>query len=163
MGFHAPQEAARILGEAIDYAWQGNVAATAWRVRQNDTEQLWQARGVAQNRVFRSPRICFRLRLLGRECDIAKRQRRNVQADACFSDSEERLCGSNKTSDKITCHSLCTGFSALSQSKAGLYTNYRLLLDSAYIIGEMNVYLGLISADTSDPQSGPEEEEQKGK
>ncbi len=55
------------------------------------------------------------------------------------------------------------GFSALSQSKAGLYTNYRLLLDSAYIIGEMNVYLGLISADTSDPQSVPEEEEQKGK
>ncbi len=31
MGFHAPQEAARILGEAIDYAWQGNVAATAWK------------------------------------------------------------------------------------------------------------------------------------
>ncbi len=47
--------------------------------------------------------------------------------------------------------------------KAGLYTNYRLLLDSAYIIGEMNVYLGLISADTSDPQSLPEEEEEKGK
>jgi len=29
MGFHAPQEAARILGEAIDYARQGQVAATA--------------------------------------------------------------------------------------------------------------------------------------
>jgi len=26
MGFHAPQEAARILGEAIDYARQGQVA-----------------------------------------------------------------------------------------------------------------------------------------
>ena len=25
MGFHAPQEAARILGEAIDYARQGQV------------------------------------------------------------------------------------------------------------------------------------------
>lgn len=30
MGFHAPQEAARILGESIDYAWQGTVAATKW-------------------------------------------------------------------------------------------------------------------------------------
>ena len=29
MGFHAPQEAARILGEAIDYARQGQVAAIA--------------------------------------------------------------------------------------------------------------------------------------
>ena len=29
MGFHAPQEAARILGEAIDYARQGQVAARA--------------------------------------------------------------------------------------------------------------------------------------
>jgi nitrite reductase (cytochrome c-552) len=28
MGFHAPQEAARVLGEAIDYARQGQVAAT---------------------------------------------------------------------------------------------------------------------------------------
>ena len=27
MGFHAPQEAARILGEAIDYARQGQLAA----------------------------------------------------------------------------------------------------------------------------------------
>jgi nitrite reductase (cytochrome c-552) len=27
MGFHAPQEAARVLGEAIDYARQGQVAA----------------------------------------------------------------------------------------------------------------------------------------
>jgi nitrite reductase (cytochrome c-552) len=26
LGFHAPQEAARILGEAIDYARQGQVA-----------------------------------------------------------------------------------------------------------------------------------------
>ncbi len=31
MGFHAPQEAARILGEAIDYAWQGNAAAKKWQ------------------------------------------------------------------------------------------------------------------------------------
>jgi nitrite reductase (cytochrome c-552) len=29
MGFHAPQEAARILGEAIDYARQGEIAARA--------------------------------------------------------------------------------------------------------------------------------------
>ena len=27
MGFHAPQEAARILGEAADYARQGQIAA----------------------------------------------------------------------------------------------------------------------------------------
>lgn len=27
MGFHAPQEAARILGEAIDYARQGQIGA----------------------------------------------------------------------------------------------------------------------------------------
>jgi len=26
MGFHAPQEAARIMGEAIDYAWCGQLA-----------------------------------------------------------------------------------------------------------------------------------------
>jgi len=31
MGFHAPQEAARILGEAIDEARQGQIAAMAWR------------------------------------------------------------------------------------------------------------------------------------
>lgn len=30
MGFHAPQEAARILGEAIDFARQGQVAALRW-------------------------------------------------------------------------------------------------------------------------------------
>ncbi|MBU0678701.1 MAG: ammonia-forming cytochrome c nitrite reductase subunit c552 [Verrucomicrobia bacterium] len=30
MGFHAPQEAARILGEAADYARQGQVAAMKW-------------------------------------------------------------------------------------------------------------------------------------
>ena len=30
MGFHAPQEASRILGESIDYAWKGTVAATNW-------------------------------------------------------------------------------------------------------------------------------------
>jgi nitrite reductase (cytochrome c-552) len=31
MGFHAPQEASRILGEAIDYAWQGSLAASQWQ------------------------------------------------------------------------------------------------------------------------------------
>ena len=31
MGFHAPQEAARILGESIDYAWQGTTAAMNWK------------------------------------------------------------------------------------------------------------------------------------
>ena len=31
MGFHAPQEAARVLGEAADYARQGQVAALKWR------------------------------------------------------------------------------------------------------------------------------------
>ncbi len=31
MGFHAPQEAARILAEATDYSRQGQVAAMNWR------------------------------------------------------------------------------------------------------------------------------------
>ena len=31
MGFHAPQEAARVLGEASDYARQGQIAAMNWR------------------------------------------------------------------------------------------------------------------------------------
>ncbi len=31
MGFHAPQEAARVLGEAADYARRGQVAALTWR------------------------------------------------------------------------------------------------------------------------------------
>jgi len=31
MGFHAPQEAARVLGEAADYARQGQVAALLWK------------------------------------------------------------------------------------------------------------------------------------
>ncbi|MCU0976666.1 MAG: ammonia-forming cytochrome c nitrite reductase subunit c552 [Steroidobacteraceae bacterium] len=31
MGFHAPQEAARVLGEAADYARQGQVAAIRWQ------------------------------------------------------------------------------------------------------------------------------------
>ncbi len=31
MGFHAPQEAARVLGEAADYARQGQVLALQWR------------------------------------------------------------------------------------------------------------------------------------
>jgi len=30
MGFHAPQEAARVLGEALDYARQGQIAAINW-------------------------------------------------------------------------------------------------------------------------------------
>jgi len=34
MGFHAPQEAARVLGEAIDYARQGQVAAQNWNTAQ---------------------------------------------------------------------------------------------------------------------------------
>ena len=33
MGFHAPQELARILGEAIDYARQGQLAAERARLR----------------------------------------------------------------------------------------------------------------------------------
>jgi len=31
MGFHAPQEAAMVLGEAVDYARQGELAAARWR------------------------------------------------------------------------------------------------------------------------------------
>jgi nitrite reductase (cytochrome c-552) len=31
MGFHAPQEAAKVLAEALDYARQGELAATNWR------------------------------------------------------------------------------------------------------------------------------------
>jgi nitrite reductase (cytochrome c-552) len=31
MGFHAPQEAAMVLGEALDYARQGELAATRWK------------------------------------------------------------------------------------------------------------------------------------
>ena len=31
MGFHAPQEAARVLGEAADYARQCQIAAIEWR------------------------------------------------------------------------------------------------------------------------------------
>jgi nitrite reductase (cytochrome c-552) len=34
MGFHAPQEAARILGEAVDYARQGQASALNWQVAQ---------------------------------------------------------------------------------------------------------------------------------
>ncbi len=33
MGFHAPQEAAKVLGEAADYARQGQVAAMSWATR----------------------------------------------------------------------------------------------------------------------------------
>ena len=32
MGFHAPQEAAKVLGEALDYARQGELAATRLRM-----------------------------------------------------------------------------------------------------------------------------------
>jgi nitrite reductase (cytochrome c-552) len=35
MGFHAPQEAARILGEAADYARQGQIAAMKWNLVTN--------------------------------------------------------------------------------------------------------------------------------
>jgi nitrite reductase (cytochrome c-552) len=35
MGFHAPQEASRILGEAIDFAWRGALAAETWREASN--------------------------------------------------------------------------------------------------------------------------------
>ncbi len=31
MGFHAPQEAALVLGEALDYARQGELAAARWK------------------------------------------------------------------------------------------------------------------------------------
>jgi nitrite reductase (cytochrome c-552) len=31
MGFHAPQEAAKVLGEATDYARQGQIAALTWQ------------------------------------------------------------------------------------------------------------------------------------
>jgi formate-dependent nitrite reductase cytochrome c552 subunit len=31
MGFHAPQEASRLLGDAIDYARQAQTAAARWR------------------------------------------------------------------------------------------------------------------------------------
>ena len=41
----------------------------------------------------------------------------------------------------------------LCQSKTALYIDYQSLLDSAYILGELNVCLGLISADTSHPKS----------
>jgi nitrite reductase (cytochrome c-552) len=33
MGFHAPQESARVLGEAVDYARQGQIAAIKWNSR----------------------------------------------------------------------------------------------------------------------------------
>ncbi len=33
MGFHAPQEAARILAEAVDYARQGQIAAMEWKLK----------------------------------------------------------------------------------------------------------------------------------
>jgi nitrite reductase (cytochrome c-552) len=39
MGFHAPQEAARILGEAIDYARKGQIATLAGAIEANAPEQ----------------------------------------------------------------------------------------------------------------------------
>ena len=39
MGFHAPQEAASVLGEAIDYARQGTVAATNWQNGDRESAQ----------------------------------------------------------------------------------------------------------------------------
>jgi nitrite reductase (cytochrome c-552) len=33
MGFHAPQEAARVLGEAADLARQGQVAVMSWQLK----------------------------------------------------------------------------------------------------------------------------------
>ncbi len=45
MGFHAPQEAARVLGEAADYARQGQVAALRWREQPVETLANAGARG----------------------------------------------------------------------------------------------------------------------
>ncbi len=39
MGFHAPQEAARVLGESIDYARQGELAAVQWSKSKAPTTQ----------------------------------------------------------------------------------------------------------------------------
>lgn len=47
MGFHAPQEAARILGEAADYARQGQVAAMEWR-KNAETAETPQEEPAAQ-------------------------------------------------------------------------------------------------------------------
>jgi nitrite reductase (cytochrome c-552) len=38
MGFHAPQEAAMVLGEATDYARQGELAALRWNQPQEATQ-----------------------------------------------------------------------------------------------------------------------------
>jgi nitrite reductase (cytochrome c-552) len=48
-GFHAPQEAARLLGEAIDYARQAELAALAGR-RQGRPERPPQAGGLRQKK-----------------------------------------------------------------------------------------------------------------
>jgi formate-dependent nitrite reductase cytochrome c552 subunit len=40
MGFHAPQEAARILGEAIDYARQGELEVRKSGVKFPEPEKL---------------------------------------------------------------------------------------------------------------------------
>ena len=48
---------------------------------------------------------------------------------------------------------LLTTSNALSQSNKHLYSDYQSLLDSAYIVGELDVFLGVISADTSNPKS----------
>ena len=59
------------------------------------------------------------------------------------------------TSDKpLALCCLCLIVSVgLCQSKTTLYTDFQALLDSAYIVGELNVYLGLISADRFHPKS----------
>jgi len=51
MGFHAPQELARILGEAIDQAWQGQLAVER-------TARAGSSRGMAA----RDPGLVRRLR-----------------------------------------------------------------------------------------------------
>ena len=40
MGFHAPQETARVLAEAIDYARQGQLAATPLATTESSASSL---------------------------------------------------------------------------------------------------------------------------
>jgi nitrite reductase (cytochrome c-552) len=44
MGFHAPQEAAKVLGEALDYARQGELTA----VRLSTIRQVQQGPGMSR-------------------------------------------------------------------------------------------------------------------
>jgi hypothetical protein len=53
MGFHAPQEAARVLGEAIDYARQGQIAVLADGVPFGRSEDAHLGR--AQDRAAEEP------------------------------------------------------------------------------------------------------------